>query len=69
MSTPNLSALVARLKACPARNASLTPQHLLEGWNELRMETVPPDEKPSPTVMAALPLTSITSMSTPSRAV
>lgn len=54
MSNANLSTLVARLKECPARDTSLAPKHLLEGWNELRMEEVPPDEKPSLTVMAVL---------------
>jgi hypothetical protein len=46
--------LIARLKACPARDASITRERFLEGWETLRREEV--TSKPSLPILAALVL-------------
>jgi hypothetical protein len=52
----NLLPLVARLKACPAHDASVSRELFLESWDELKREDVTPFRTPSLPVMAALVL-------------
>ena len=50
----NLLTLVAKLKACPAHDASVSREMFLAGWDALRREDLTPFLKPTLPVMAAL---------------
>ena len=54
MSENTRPTIVTTLKACPAHNSSVSREHLLEAWGELRLENV--ILKPTPAVMAAVVL-------------
>jgi hypothetical protein len=52
----NLLPLLAKLKACPAHQASVSRELFLESWDELKREDVNPFRTPTVPVMAALVL-------------
>jgi hypothetical protein len=51
-----LRPLVERLRACPARDESISHEVLVESWDRLRNESLNHITKPSPAIMAALVL-------------
>jgi hypothetical protein len=56
MKNETLLHLMAKLKACPAHDTSLSRELFLESWDELRREDVTAFTKPTDPVMAALVL-------------
>ena len=55
----NLLTLVAKLRACPTHDASVSCEKFLAGWDALRREDVTPFLKPTLPVMAALLLSDV----------
>lgn len=56
MSNDTLLPLVAKLKACPAHDGSVTREMFLTCWDELRREVISHLSKPTGPIMAALVL-------------
>jgi hypothetical protein len=50
----NLQPLVAKLKACPTRDTTVSRELLVKTWEEVRQEKVPTFLQPSGAIMAAL---------------
>jgi hypothetical protein len=54
MNNDTLLPLLAKLKSCPAHDASVSREAFLAGWDVLRREDLTPFLKPTLPVMAAL---------------